>query len=225
MSKLIFNKLKIITFHIIMISALFLSLIAAIDNKNTMIITMHTNPSYPLEAEFYYTTIGVPFDDNKMSRRYKIKDDKFYFDFPEPSEINYARLDPCKRKHHIFIYKDIQIILSHWFKTEIYTADVRKSEIGQQIDHYNIEKEGIRFNTTGRDPQLNINLTRTLQYTSTNYHLDTFLLTLLIYTILLFLYRLYKYEEHNHNLVTKLILYALFFAFALCLSFLKSEHT
>lgn len=217
------SKIRKIFIHISLTGIIFLILVASLDNKSSMIITMHTKSGSPVESEFYYTTVGKPFSDTKMSRRYKIHDDQYFFRMPDFNQINFARLDPAKHKEDITI-NDIQIITSNWFRTTVYTADIKKSEPEQQIENYIIENDGVRFKTTGRDPHLNINLTRTLLYTSHNYHLDTFLMALLIYLVLLYLYQLYLKKEFTDDLISKLILYSIFVALAIFKVDYYKEH-
>ncbi len=224
MPQVIFNKIKLLTIHISIITVIFLFLIALLDNKNTMILTIHTDSSQPVASEFYYTSVGVPFSDSKVSRHYKIKNNQYYFRLPNLNEINYARLDPAKRKRNISIKSDIQIIISQWFTTSVYIADIRKSEIGEQIDDYIVDSNGIQFKTTGNDAYLNINLTRKLQHASRNLHIDTFLFALLIYAVLFYIYTLYKTEEFTGFLSSKLILYSLFLALAVFKVDYYKEH-
>ena len=56
--------------------------------------------------------------------------------------------------------------------TSIYTADITKSTVTNQIKNYKIENKGIHFKTTGNDPQLNLNLTRTFQNSFYSLHLQ-----------------------------------------------------
>lgn len=209
--------------HITLIGAIFLILVASLDNKNTMIITMHAKSGNPVETEFYYTKVGKPFGDNKMSRRYKIHGDQYFFRMPDFSEINFARLDPAKHIEDITI-NDIQIITSNWFHTTVYSADIKKSELGQQITDYQILKNGVHFKTTGRDSYLLVNLTRKLEYTSRNLHINTFLMALLLYAVLLFVYQIYRTKEHTPQLHSKLILYGIFLAFSLFKVDYYKEH-
>lgn len=190
-------------------------MIALLDNKNTMILTMNNNSLHPLTAELYYTKAGDAFNDNKVSHIQKVKDNKYYFTLPDFSEIQYARLDPARHKRDIEINKNIIIITSKWFKTNVYTADISKSEILQQIVNYQVGGDNIKFSTTGRDPQLNINLTREFMHSTRDLHIDTFLMALLTYLVILFLYKVYKTEELSEKLLAKLILYAIFLFFSL----------
>jgi len=215
MRTIIFKKLIRLSLHIVVIAALFMLMIFLFENKNTMILTMSSNSSHPLNVEVYYTKAGVAFDDNKVSHKDKVKGNKYYFTLPRFNEIQYTRLDPARHKRDITIQKDIQIIASRWFTTTLYTADITKSVVVQQIDDYTVHKDGISFKTTGKDPQLNINLTRTVQHTFRNLHFDTFIMSILIYLVLLFLYKIYKTEKPSEMLTAKLILYTLFLAFSI----------
>ena len=206
-----------------LIAVVFLMMIAMFDNKNTMIVTMHTKSSTPVESEFYYTTVGKPFSDSKMSRRYKVRYDRYYFRMPDFQKINFARFDPAKRKETISI-DDIEIITSRWFTTWVYSADIKKSEVGEQIEDYTLTEKGVHFRTTGRDPYINLNLTRKLKYTSRSLHIDTFLMSLLLYALLYFLYRVYRTEILTPKLITKLILYGIFLAFAIFKVDYYKEH-
>jgi len=196
------DAFKSIFFHLSAILVLFIVFIALFENKNTMILTMSSNYPHPLQVNFYYTKAGVTFDNNKVSRNDRVSGNQYYFTLPPLKKIQYARLDPARHKQEISIRKDIQILVSEWFKTSVYTADITKSEVGKQIKNYEIEKNGVQFATTGSDPHLYLNLTRTLKYSIRNLHLDILFTVLLIYIALLFFYRLYKTKK-----LAKLFLY------------------
>jgi len=216
MSSIIFQFIKRFAFHTLAIGLIYILMIALLDNKNTMILTIQNNSHHPLSVELYYTKAGIAFNDNKVSHIEKIKDNKYYLTLPDFSEIQYARLDPARHKRDIVIDKDVIIISSHWFTTHVYTADISKSELVQQIENYSITDQTVTFSTTGRDPQLNVNLTRTFQHRSKDLHIDTFIMALLIYLVILFLYyKVYRTEEFSEKLLAKLLLYALFLFFSL----------
>lgn len=215
MPSIVVTFIKRFIFHTLAIGLIYCVMIALIDNKNTMIMTIKNNSQHPLTTELYYTKAGVAFDDNKVSHIQKIKDNKYYFILPDFNEIQYARLDPARHKRDIEINKNIIIITSKWFTTHVYTADISKSEIGQQIVNYKVDGDAVKFSTTGRDPQLNINLTRTFMHSTKDLHIDTFIMALLTYLVILFLYKIYKTEELNEKLLAKLLLYAIFLFFSL----------
>jgi len=217
------QKVKLFIIHLSIIGIIFLLLVMLLDNKNTMIVTMESTSAVPLEAELYYTTEGQAFSDTKMSRRYKIKHNKYYFKLPSFDKIQYARFDPSKRNDNIII-KQINIIISHWFTTSIYSIDITKSQIVQQISNYKIDKNLISFTTTNRDAQLNLNFSRNFIQAFRNLHIDTFLIALLVYGLFLFLFQLSKEKEFTPLLSSKLILYSLFLALALFKVDYYKEH-
>ncbi len=216
--------IKKFSFHTFGIIALFFVLVALLDNKNILIVTASSDSVHPLSMEMYYTNSGQPFSDDKKSYVVKRKGNTYYLLLPNLKEIEYARLDPARHKRKIFIHKDMQIISNKWFNTTVRTADIRKSEPIQQIADIQINQQGMHFRTTGRDPQLNINLTPVKTYTFKNFHADTFLITLLVYMVILFLYNLYKKETFSEKLVAKLILYALFLGFGLFKADYYKQH-
>ena len=224
MLKVVFAKVKWLPLHLLFLGMIFMGMVALLDNKNTMILTIETDTAQPVEAEFYYTKPGIAFSDDHMSRRYKVKNNQYYFRLPEFDEIAYARLDPTKYKQQLGIKKDIVIILSKWFYTEVYIADIRKSEVGQQIADYKVDNDGIQFKTIGSDAFLNLNLTRKLQYATVNPHIDTFLFAVLIYVVILYLLRVYRTEEMSNFLTAKLILYVLFLSLAMFKVDYYKEH-
>ncbi len=209
MIKIIFYHLRKVSFHLSAILILFIVLITLFENKNMMILTMSSNSSHPLHANFYYTKSGFPFNDNKVSHADKISDNQYYFTLPDLKEIQYARLDPARQKREISIQKDIQIIRSKWFRTSVYTADITKSEVGNQIKNYKIEENGIRFTTTGNDPQLNLNLARTFQSSNYTLHLDILFKIIIIYLFFLFLFKLYTTKEPTNFLPAKYLSYVM----------------
>jgi hypothetical protein len=209
--------------HLIAIIVIYIGLIFTLDNKNIMIIKMESNPSTILESEFYYTKTGIAFNDSKMSRRYKEKNGYYYFKLPSFSQIDFARFDPSKWPIEIKI-DNINIISTKWFKTRVYSLDVKKSKIVSQIADFKTTKSGVKFKTTGKDGQLalNFNLTKINEYTT--YHLDTLLISFLLYLILLYLKHIYKNEEITDKLIAKLTLYAIFLAFSIFKVDYYKEH-
>jgi hypothetical protein len=180
-----------------------------------MQLVIRTDSAQPVNATFYYTKQGSAFSDSKMSRGEQTASNIYTFRLPKFSEIDFARLDPVQQRQKIYIDKDIHIIVSKWFRTYTYVADITKSEPGGEIISYKVHPDGITFETTGNDPYLNLNLTRKLLYTSHNFHIDTLLFTLLLYLLFFFLYRLYQTETVTNFLTAKLVLYALFLALSL----------
>ena len=179
--------IKRIFYHFFAVLILFLTLVTLFENKNTMILTMSSNDSHPLNAEIYYAKAGTSFSAERVISVDKVTGDQYYFILPDLKEIQYARLDPSRQKGEISIQKNIQILVSRWFTTSIYTADITKSTVANQIKNYKIENKGIYFKTTGNDSQLNLNLTRTFQNSFYSLHLQLLFIISIIYLSLLFL--------------------------------------
>ena len=201
--------------HSSLLAILFFSLVALLDNKNILIFTITSNVGHPVSAELYYTSDGKPFSDEKKSHVYKIKDNRYYMLLPSLDEIQYARFDPARSKREITIAKDILLISNHWFVTTVRVADITKSEPAHQIKNFTRTAQGVHFQSTGRDPQININLTPVHSYSYIDRHYDTLGIALLLYLVILFLYHLYKKKTFSNFESAKLILYALFLTFGL----------
>ena len=207
------KSIKIFSILSILSAGIFLLLLKFFSNGNIMIVNMQSKSGYPMEAELYYTNSGKPFSDSRMSRRYRIYGNNYYFRLPSFDKIQYARFDPAKRED-IFLIKNVKIITNRWLKTYLYSVDIKKSKPANQIVNFKAVKDGIKFKASGRDPQININLNRTLVYKQHNYHIDLIIISFLIALILIFLYNIYKKEELTTALVAKLILYSIFLSFA-----------
>ena len=203
--KLFFKFLKVF----ISIFILYTILIKALDNGNIMYITMHSGGKH-LNAKLYYKKVGETFGEDRIEYIEKVKGDRYTFKLPSFNEINFARFDPAKSKQKICIDKDIIIVASSWFNKRFFKADITKSEPVMQIKNYKINSNGICFETTGKDSQLGINLTKKYIYITKDYHIDTLLYAVILYLIILFLYNIYKKVPLNEKLVAKLILYSFF---------------
>ena len=207
------NRIKHLFFRyfkiLISISILYIILIKVLNNGNTMYITMHSGGKQ-LNAELYYTKIGETFGEDRIKYIEKVKGDRYAFKLPDFNEMNFVRFDPSKSKQKICIDKDIIIVASSWFNKRFFKADITKSEPVMQIKNYKINTSGICFETTGKDPQLGINLTKTYIYTTKDYHIDTLIYAVILYLIILFLYNIYKKVPLDEKLIAKLILYSFF---------------
>lgn len=220
MHKPVISTLVTALLHFAAVLALYLLLILALDNRTTLILQMSAQNSASLQPEIYYTREGEPFTDAKMISSEKRNGTLYYFTLPPFDSFNYIRLDPTKKRQKITIDNDILIVTSHWFTKQVFKADIKKAQPSYQIAHYSITKNGIAFETTGNDPQLNLNLSHTLLYSTKDYHIERALLALILYLSILFLYKTFKGTAPNNYIVSKLILYALF----LSLSFLKVNY-
>ena len=182
-------------------------------NKNTLIVTMHSDKSN-LRAQVYYAKQGHPFTEETSSINYKIKKDQYYFNIPKLTEIQYVRFDPAKQETNISI-SHIEIVRDKWFKTRIYTIPIKNVLPNHKIHGLGYKNNAVYFTTEGRDPQLNIKFLYQEISVTYNYHIELLLIALLLYMVFRYLYFIYTTHSFDQILLSKLILYTLFLFFAL----------
>ena len=213
MSKIAAQNIKIWIASIVSIVFLFFTFLF-FQNGTTLIVTMESKAQKPLQAQLYFTKEGKPFVEHNSRRAHKIRRNNYYFKLPKPEEMQYVRFDPARGKSDISI-KKITLSTTKWFRTKIYDVPTTNVIPVHQIENFRPVKSTVHFTTTGNDPHFNMRLSSTFISKTKNIHLDLLLLSMIIFAILIYLYHIYKNYEFDHILTSKLILYALFFAFAL----------
>jgi len=182
-------------------------------NGTSLIVTMESTKKVPLQPQIYYTKEGQPFVEKNSRRTYKIKRNNYYFKLPKPEEMQYVRFDPARKKSNITI-KKITLSTTKWFKTKLYDVPTTNIFPVHQIEQFKTANNVVSFSTSGNDPHFNMRLASKYISQTKNIHLDLFLLAVILTTVLAYLYRIYKTQDLNNFLLSKLILYALFFALA-----------
>ncbi|MEN8304670.1 MAG: hypothetical protein ABFQ64_11455, partial [Campylobacterota bacterium] len=183
-------------------------------NGTTLIVTMESKTQKPLQAQIYFTKEGQPFIEKNSRRAHKVKRNNYYFKLPKPEEMQYVRFDPARQKSDISI-KRITLSTTKWFRTKLYDVPTTNVIPVHQIENFKPSDKEVKFSTTGNDPHFNMRLSSTYISKTKNIHLDMLLLAMILFGILMYLYHIYKTQELDHFLTSKLILYALFFALAL----------
>ena len=202
---------------------LFIALVALFDNKRILTLSIQTQSGQAADPVIYYTKKGIAFNEDHTCRGWKGEGDLYYFSLPTFDQIDFARLDPVQHGEKIHIGKQAFIVDSKWFETDYYEVDMTRSEPSAAISDYQAGPQGISF-SAGKNRFINLNLTRKYLGSSPNYHLDTLLIALFSYLLLLYLYRLSKREPLEHQLTAKIILYLLFISFSLFKADYYKEH-
>jgi len=213
MSKITMQNVKIWLASIVSIFLLFF-IFLFFQNGTTLIVTMESKAQKPLQAQIYFTKEGQPFIEKNSRRSYKVKKNNYYFKLPKPEEMQYVRFDPARKKSDISI-KKITLSTTKWFKTRLYDVPTTNVIPVHQIKKFKASNNEVSFFTIGNDPHFNMRLASTYISKTKNIHLDLLLLAMILFGILMYLYHIYKTQELDHFLTSKLILYALFFALAL----------
>jgi hypothetical protein len=189
-----------------------------------MIIDMETTQGEKLYPQVYFTdTSGKGYSEINSRKAYKTDKGQYYFKLPPLEKIVYMRFDPDMRKKKIMIRK-ITFIQDYWFKRDYYHIPLNALSPASQITDFQRSKQGISFQTTGRDPQMNIRFQPEHTDRYTTEHLDLLLISFLVYLVLMYLCHLYKTEEVHNTLSAKLILYTLFFSFMIFKVIYYKDH-
>lgn len=215
MFKQLSNKIKYLITSLIVIIILIFT-IGLFQNNTTMIIQMNAEKRNVLNPQFYFTTEGIPFNENNSRRAFQIKNNSYYFSLPDTNKIQYVRFDPTTSLDIIHI-QNITIISTHWFTTSYYSLELTKLKPLHDIINMTKTSTELTFQTNGRDSQFNIQFILTKKYASSDKHLKSLVVAILIYLVLAFLFNLYlkSTEDNRSTTYVKLILYSLFLVFAI----------
>jgi len=214
MSKITLHTTKKILVYTTAICLLFFALVF-LQNHTSMIVTM-SNPSHTqLQSQVYFTSEGQPFSEIKSRKNFKVKNNQYYFSLPDLNSIQYARFDPHNKMIDDITIHQILFIQSRWFKTTISKIELKNLKPISHIKEYKSTKKGIQFSSINNDPQLNMGFLLTPVSSAKILHLNLFIISLFIVLLFSYLCHIAKTKELNNALTEKLILYSLFFAFAL----------
>jgi hypothetical protein len=123
------------------------------------------------------------------------------------------RFDPTTKIIPDISIQNISIIRRNWFKVLRYNIPLTQVTSHRQIKDFKNLKKSIKFSTLGNDPQLNIDFKVKVLPKSYIIPLITLLISLIIIMILGYLWYIYRKEEMSESLITKIILYSVFFSF------------
>lgn len=219
------NRLKIIIVITIPILLLFL-LIVFFQNKTTLIITMNSTSQSQLNPEVYFSGSDHRFTEDKSVKVSRFKKNRYYFVLPGNQTIQYIRLDPAKFEANITIDKII-VTQSNWFKKSALQLSTDNLKPLNQIEGFEKTDAGIKFTTTGNDPHFDADFALGHISTTNEIHLDILLILILSVIVSFYLYKthkMYKINGLNDFMLTKIILYSLFFALALFKVDYYKEH-
>jgi len=209
------HYLKQIGIFVFSLLLLFLAMVY-MQNGTTMVVTMGGSPDKTiLQPKVYFSSEGEPLSEKNSSSHFKLKNGQYYFPIPKVNAIKHIRFDPTNRANNSIIIQKITVICSNWFKTIRYELPVDNIKPLHQIKNLQKVAKGVSFSTTGKDPQLNIVFSLNHVSKTRDIHVMLLLTALLIFIVSAYIYHLYRSKELNEQLTVKLILYGLFFAFAL----------
>lgn len=213
MSKITWSTIKPISIFLLLSGLLFITLLL-MQNKTIMSIDMTTSTGKSLNPELFYTDMSQTYSQIKSLLPYSKKNNQYLFDLTNIQNIKYIRLDPSRRKNTITISK-ISIIASKWFTKYIGQLNIADLKAINQIDILKQNNTKLNFITLGNDPQLEMKFVTKQISSSTLTHIALLFSSILLVSVLFFIYYTYKNEEHKEKMKIKILLYSLFLFFAL----------
>jgi len=216
------NTLKL-SIGFIVANLLLLFIILYMRNGTTMVVTIDTSTQSQLNTKIYYTNGTEGYSEKHTLSPFKIKTNKYYYNFPELTQVKQLRFDPHNHKASMTI-REMKIIHYHYFKKSIYILPLQNFKSGAQIADYHVTSQGISLKSIGNDPNIStLFLPKKVFY---GYHFPIYylLLSMLIMTVLFYLYHLYLTTVLNESFVAKLILYTLFLLFIFFQANYYKEH-
>ena len=217
---------KIIKYSLISFIAMILFFVGLMYQQNgiTMIVTMETEQGYVLNPKIYFSGEGQELSEHNSRVSTKIKNNQYHFSIPDINTIKYMRFDPTTKSIPNISIQNISIIRRNWFKILRYNIPLSQVTSHRQIKDFNKTTKNITFSTLGNDPQLSIDFKVQTLHKSHIIPLITLFISLFIVIILGYLGYIYTTQELSENLITKIILYSLFFSFILFKTVYYKEH-
>jgi len=194
--------------------ALIFGVLLFLNNSTAMTVEMSTPQKQRLSPQLYFASAGEAYSEEHSVRPSDVQGNIYRFALPDLEHIALLRFDPAGGKREITI-SNITIIEKHWFRTTYYDLPLQALKPAAQIKDFLDKGSSVTFSTVESDPQLNVTLT--LQHKSTFFSLQFHLLltALIIYLLIVFLWKLYQQYDQENFPTAKVILYALFFSLAL----------
>lgn len=192
-------------------------------NGNTMTISMDTPDNTLLNPQIYFANAGQGFSEKRSIKSFKNQNNKYYFHLPKFTTIQQIRFDPNNQKSDINLHH-ISIVKYEWLKRTIYSLPLKHLKPTHQIENFHQNNQTVTFTTTGNDPQLYTKFNIQKVSETNHFPLYQLLLSMLITSILFYLYHLYSTSVLNDLLSAKLILYLLFLFFAFYKASYYKEH-
>lgn len=193
-------------------------------NGITMFITMQSPQASDLQPKIYFADKAEHINEYNSRTAHSIKDTTYHFSIPDINTIHYIRFDPTTRPNKDISLSKITIERINWFKILRYEVPLDSITAKHQVKNFVQDKKSITFTSTGRDPQLSIDFKVQSLPKSYTIPLVTLLISLIIVMILGYLWYIYRKETFSQSVMTKLILYSLFFTFILFKTVYYKEH-
>jgi len=216
------NTLKL-SIGFIVANLFLLFIILYMRNGTTMVVTIDTPMQSPLNTKIYYTNGIEGYSEKHTLSPFKIQTNQYYYNFPEFTQVKQLRFDPHNHKASMTIRK-MKIIHYHYFKKSIYILPLQNFKSGAQISNYRITAQGISFTSIGNDPNISTQFVPKKIFQAYQFPMYQLVLSLLMISILFYIYHLYKTESLNDSLTAKLILYTLFLTFIFFKTTYYKEH-
>jgi len=192
-------------------ASLFFVLFLYLNNGQQILLHMQSLNHSRLSPQIYYASSNQVYSERRSLHPIKAKHDLYTFSLPHISNIARLRFDPARKKTDIKLI-DITLIDHQWFKITYTKIPFKALRPIEQIADLHQTKEGLRFSTTGNDPQFELKLSQSVKSTHFTWHPELIFMSIVGYLAMLFLIWVYK-NRHNEKFTTsKLILYLLFFA-------------
>ena len=207
----------------ILSTLLLVAVILFLRNGSTMIIGMDTPNNTLLSPQIYFANTSEGFSGKRTTKSFKNRNNNYYFNLPKLDTIQQIRLDPHNQKSEINLHQ-ITIVKYEWLKRSVYRLPLEHFKPVHQIENYHKNNKTVVFTTIGNDPQLHIDFNIQKISKTKHFPLYQLLLSMLITSILFYLYHIYRTLKLDDLLSAKLILYALFLLFAFYKVSYYKEH-
>ena len=211
MSKTLIYYFKLISIPLFFVSLLFIVMVYT-QNGTTMVVTMESSDKAKLQSKIYFSSDGA-FSELNSAIPFRQQNNQYYFSLPQHINIKQIRFDPTTRIKNSIDISKIVIVNKKWFKKTTYKLPLKYVDLHHQIENFKRTSKGIVFATNGRDPQLIIHYATNKIYEIKDIHFILLLVSILIYVFIAYIYYIYRTQENSEKLITKLILYGIFFAF------------
>ena len=198
---------------VISIAMIFFSLIW-MQNGNTMTVSIGMQKKTKIVPKLYFAKQGEDFSNENSVNGRKIRKNFYALSFPAFENMQRVLLKPTQKKGDVIIH-NITVIQTNWFRKSRYELPLKNLSPFHQLDDFQQDNNQTSFKATGVDTLLTVQFQPKLVSSGSDNHIKLLLVSILFYGIIYFLYRLYKTEELNTFLTSKLILYSLFFALAM----------
>lgn len=198
---------------LIAITMIFFTLIW-MQNGNTMMVSVEMKKGAKIVPELYFAKSEEDFSKQHSVEGRKIKKHLYALSLPDFESMQRVLLKPTQKEGDVVI-RNITVIQTSWFMETLYTLSLDNLSPFHQMEDFKQDENKTSFKATGVDTLLDVKFFPEAVSSSRDKHIGLLLVAILSYSIMYYLYRLYKIEELNTFFTSKLILYSLFFALAI----------